>query len=535
MVADRQPGKRRSIANRIGVKGEAIFKAWAVDRGLSANKVDEDYGIDFLCEHLAPESGHVERATGAVLAAFVRSTKGKTRPRILIDKDDAARMVESDLPACLFGVNTATQEIRFYFRTESAIEDLMAFLGGSVATKSLLLEDLATVPEEFDRLLAKYLRPAVQGRLQLLRAELQLQLGLGVAHVELHQTTSGSDAVVLLPWLGRALEFDDDEREDARARVFGQGEPPHPGLPGARLSQHLAPLLDLAESHLFLGGGVEDETTLTVSGNGMSETVAVTRRTLDDEIAFTHACGLCFSLSGIRWVDDLPVHHLRFDVYAAPDFRLGGDLALMSLLQGLRPGAEVRFGTGAAMPVEQWSDALVIGPGIEALVAVCEKHGLDLEEFSLVDFSDEEFGGALGCLEALSIKDIPLYRLMPGFVFEEACPAQGEWPRSEPIYLRIPLVMNLKKRGVVVWVEGDGDLFLTEDDRICGVRIREQHNIEIEFVDERFAKSVNPELWVYEDWPALPLPQTQATGMEASNDGHVLFGMKHRRVGAVEE
>lgn len=531
-MADKEPGKRRSTANRIGAKGEAMFKAWAVDRGLSANKVDEDFGVDFLCEHLVSEGGGVERATGAVLAAFVRSTKGKSRPRILIDKDDAARLVESDLPACLFGVNTATGDVRFYFRTESALKSLLAFLGGTAASKSFPLERMAADASEFDELLRKYVRPAVQARLRLLRAELWVQHGLGAAHVELHQTTTGSDALVLLPWVGTAFEFDDDEdREDARARVFGKGEPPHLGLPGARLSQYLAPLLDLTETRLFLGGGLEDETTLTVTTAGSSETIPVTKRTLDDEIAFTHPCGLCFSMSGVRWVDGQPLHYLRFDVYPEPEVLLGGDEALLRLLRGLKPGAEVSFGSKGPMPIERWPDSMVVGPGVEALVAVCKTHGLDLGEFSLADFTDEEFGGALGCLEALTVQSVPLNRLMPGFVFEQACPGPGKWPRTEPVYLRVPLVMNLKTRGVIVWIEGDGDFFLTEDGKVCGVRFGEQHEVEVEFLDERFEKPIEPELWLYEDWPALPLPRSQVAGLEASNDGHVLFGMKHREAG----
>ena len=61
------------------------------------------------------------------------------------------------------------------------------------------------------------------------------------------------------------------------------------------------------------------------------------------------------------------------------------------------------------------------------------------------------------------------------------------------------------------------------DDRFCGIRIGDQHQTEVEWRDDRFEKSVDPDLGVYEDWPALPLPRAPTLKVDASSDRHVLF------------
>jgi len=43
-------GKKRSKSQRIGVTGEDYFRIFAVRHRLLANKVEQDFGTDFICQ-----------------------------------------------------------------------------------------------------------------------------------------------------------------------------------------------------------------------------------------------------------------------------------------------------------------------------------------------------------------------------------------------------------------------------------------------------------------------------------------------------
>lgn len=75
-------GKQRSISQKIDDKPEYLLGAWATDRGLSANLVFKDYGLDFVCQILSPVSGsRAEEVHGAILAVQVSGTEGASRLR----------------------------------------------------------------------------------------------------------------------------------------------------------------------------------------------------------------------------------------------------------------------------------------------------------------------------------------------------------------------------------------------------------------------------------------------------------------------
>lgn len=47
-------GKRLSRSNIIGEKGELLFRDWALEHQLAANKATIDIGIDFFCQVAEP-------------------------------------------------------------------------------------------------------------------------------------------------------------------------------------------------------------------------------------------------------------------------------------------------------------------------------------------------------------------------------------------------------------------------------------------------------------------------------------------------
>jgi hypothetical protein len=71
------------------------------------------------------------------------------------------------------------------------------------------------------------------------------------------------------------------------------------------------------------------------------------------------------------------------------------------------------------------------------------------------------------------------------------------------IEISVPIVLNWKDMGIVLWVECEGEAYLNES-WVCGVHLKRQTTWRIEKT-KRFEKSVYPELWIAKEWPAIPI------------------------------
>jgi hypothetical protein len=97
----RSDAKRRAQANRIGAVGEAAFAHLAAREGLLPTKLQEDVGLDFLCQ--VDEDPHSRRSSTIapiVIGVSVRSTTS-AKGRIVLDRSDAADLLRADFPVCV--------------------------------------------------------------------------------------------------------------------------------------------------------------------------------------------------------------------------------------------------------------------------------------------------------------------------------------------------------------------------------------------------------------------------------------------------
>ena len=91
---------------------------------------------------------------------------------------------------------------------------------------------------------------------------------------------------------------------------------------------------------------------------------------------------------------------------------------------------------------------------------------------------------------------------MPAFLVGSAADADPRQMPSEPVRVELPIILNLKDRGVILWVRARGTAFCTGDGQWCGLRIEEQLAWSYE-VHAKFKKSVYPEAWISRDLPPL--------------------------------
>ncbi|MGH9643862.1 MAG: hypothetical protein ACRD3Q_15750, partial [Terriglobales bacterium] len=93
--------------------------------------------------------------------------------------------------------------------------------------------------------------------------------------------------------------------------------------------------------------------------------------------------------------------------------------------------------------------------------------------------------------------------LVSGFIVGPAADLPIEQVPTNEVSISVPIVLNWKDRGVVIWAECIADGFLHEG-LLCGIRVTQQRSWRIEITD-RFSKSKFPELWVAKAWPAIPI------------------------------
>ena len=157
---------------RIGAKGEKLFSLWSEDRGLASTKADPDYGIDFWCQVLRPAGKKsFEEATGAILAVQVKATEGKTRPRVILDRNDAVNLLRQTHATVLVAVRPSVHAVLFLFIGQTLIDRLNDFLASTAKTHSVRLDEFETDVAEFDRSLMYFTRPGTQHRLRIYKAQ----------------------------------------------------------------------------------------------------------------------------------------------------------------------------------------------------------------------------------------------------------------------------------------------------------------------------------------------------------------------------
>jgi hypothetical protein len=167
-----------------------------------------------------------------------------------------------------------------------------------------------------------------------------------------------------------------------------------------------------------------------------------------------------------------------------------------------KPGAVLSLRPGWDLPLSSFSESLEhVGEALDSIPYLCQSLGLHLSEVTLSDLKDEEFARSNWFLEALLLKGVAIGQMMSGFIVGPAADLPLEQVPTSPIFISVPAALNWKDKGIVVWIECDGEAFLHEG-LICGVRLTRQKSWRVE-KGKRFRKSTFPELWIAKEWPAI--------------------------------
>jgi len=503
-------GKRRSVSQRIGAKGELLFKKWALDQSLVANECPNDFGVDFFCQVMSPPTGkyQIEETSGALLAAQVRATAGASRPRIKISKSDAEAALRLESPYTIIGIDLANEKVYYKFLDIEFAEQLAEFIRSKKNTLALRLDSAGFSSDNFRSAVDLHANPGAQQRLRIYCTQLSVQRDIPGARLRIINDAKAGMAIVEVPWISAMFSVPKGHEDIFRRLVFEQGKLPEPGAGGISIQPALFTVPRMAGTQQMVVEGLfERDVAVTIQCSDARAQSTFHVRTAGDEIALISECGLVLTWSKTRSEPSgTAVHAMSFTFSQEYGRSVNTFGQFDEWIRLLKPGAKISFGKNrSAMEVRSWGPALEqLGNAYEQILAAYGFAGIPLDDVYLTDLQNPEFTRSIYVLANFS-KGATLQQLMPRVLVGPAA-SDPEYERKlELRAFKAPLVLNLKNRGIVLWVDGEARVYIDEDDRICGFFPHSQSGSQVEVRPSIFQKSNTPEVWLFPHWPEVKL------------------------------
>ena len=513
-------GKRLSRSNIIGEDGELLFRRWALKHQLSANKANQDIGIDFFCQVTAPVPGStsVERQ-GPILGAQVKTVEEGEDARLIIDRIDATDLLRQTQVTCMFGIRLSDDSVHFRFVDRTFIDRLIAFLDTENDQLTISYKTLADDSALFLRLLKRYSNPFEQTQLRVYLIQQRVKSGIPGSRFSVDSTGEETRSIVAVPWIPSAFAIDEKARDQVRLKFLREGM--------------IDPEQDGVELHPVIGQALRETNSSAAVLSGIGAVVAKVKVRLGDTTAvqpfeyrefgteknFVHRSGLRITMDRAtkELLDGHHHHSLESEVFQPrrPMPLAGTAFNFFRLFQ---KGATIELQPGWEVPLETFGESLTsIGEAVSAWPDLCKALKLTVQRLCLGDLHDEEFSRTAWFLEGLLIKNLSIGTLANGFLIGPAADQPFDQLSTIAVIADVPIALNWKDAGTVVWLECEAIAYFFED-LICGFHLKEQTSWRIQKT-RRFNKSIYPEIWFVRDWPALPVREGLSGVSNWTHDG----------------
>lgn len=460
-MATGQKAKRRARAQQLGKLGELTFAAWATKGHLTANKLEDDFGVDYVCQLLEPvgKKGSQE-VTGKSVFVQVRATSGADKPRIGLDRVDAETVLRQRELFALVGVRLATGDVYFRWLDIQFMEELTEFLKSRRETLTMRLDRMSQGAEKFAKELRERSKHGHRAKFE--RARVRLGLTVAIPGAQLRMSAGDDDdewVAVSVPNVLSVLKGG-AEAHEALASVMFRLVPFAAGFHEA-LSRHgLLPQVlaaaELVDGEFLLRGGSEFDVTLTVESDGQRASSPFLLRRVQDERAYIGSSGLILRITDARHskATGLHQHEIAWGVSdeGAVDLLESGQLDFLRLLS---PQARLYLGSEDFVPLEgattrDW------GHSIQVIEAIYSGLGTPMTGVRLSDLTDEVFALNLGVLETLATPG----RVLIGAMLLSIDELEVEEEAWTHLRYRLPITLRLKEHAVLAWISGECKVFL---------------------------------------------------------------------------
>jgi len=481
-MATEQKAKRRAVAQKNGKVGELAFASWASKGPFTANKAEDDFGVDYMCQLLEPagKSGSQE-VSGKSVFVQVKSTSDAVKPRIGINRDDAATALRQAGVFAIAGVHLPSEDVYFRWLDIPFMEELHEFLKSNRKTLTMRLDSMSQGVDSFAKDLRERAKHGQRAKFE--RARVRLGLAAAIPGARLKVSAGDDDnewAAVSVPNLMSVVGGGADSHESVARLMFR----PVPFVAGFQevLARHgvqrqVREAAALVDGRFLLAGSSESDATLTIESNGQRATSSFLLRRVQDEQAYIGASGLILRITDVRH-SEATGHHVHEIAWVisdegAVDLVTSGQLDFLRLLV---PEARIYVG-GQTVPLEGIA-TLNLGRSVLAIEAVYAGLELPMTGVRLSDLANEVFANNLGLLEFLAS---PGPVLLGGLLLsiQEAEIDEAAWERHR---YRLPVSLRLKEHALLAWVSGECDIFW-DDGALRGIMFRTRDDTTFEFTD----------------------------------------------------
>lgn len=460
--------KKRSQSQRIGSLGEDLFRVFCGKNYLIPNKVEHDFGFDFLCQvDLAKNLAQLGQIAGTIVGFSVRSTISPTG-QIKLTRADAECLLAAEFPAGLALVkidDTESGEVFFRLLDEDFTTELCAFVASKKGAKRFVPGDLLAGTEIREAVKRASTADFVE-RSRLAAAEKLSVPVVGDVHIQVKRDRNGQATLVTALDLYKYFE----QRTDADKRSLHLATFGAPRFRGRRLrdlalkEQLMGGLARLPQPYVLAGFVVDEPTPTRVQGPVAAADLVLLRTGNEHHFGYVHEAGFALTISYRKKLNGQYIH----EMYALVDEESNSEWAnhpdLLEFLDACRPDSEFVFRGDRDLVLDADSFG-GLGNCSNFATALLEARSLTgFEDVPVVvrDVALEESRTSIAWLAAAASLDshvIPR-ALMTKNVEESDCEA-----RSATV--EVPVVCNLAGASIVVWFSGRGSVLFHEGDP-CG-------------------------------------------------------------------
>lgn len=309
--------KKRSQSQKIGEIGEASFKQFALKNSILPNKLEYDYGIDFICQPVEEKKQSTDTVPFKIFGANIKSTRAKS-PKSRLNRDDVESSIQSTFPLVFILIDLKNEHYYYHFLTLGWLNKFYIFLKNeqkyfNLTPKKMILWEQDS--QHFFKELNKIASKEYQDRLELKKKELQLSLKFPNTRLQISTGQNGNLAIIKLENIEHLCPKDTKGFKEIRKTLLASCPDTISTIPiNAINTEILKHLEGYASKAMFVTEFFEKTQVLTIKNNKsiLAQCVFDVRH-FHDEFSFSHAGGVSIIMSERR-EHKSGAHHHYFEV-----------------------------------------------------------------------------------------------------------------------------------------------------------------------------------------------------------------------------
>lgn len=496
--------KKRSKSQKIGDIGEDTFRLFARKNGLLPNKVESDYGIDFLCQCVEEHDDGLDIVTPVFVFANVKAS-GKTRTRRKLERDDIENSPQCVNPLFFILVDTLNDKLYYKFFDLDLLEEFHnAIINNSEYT---LTPSTMTLGKEndidFQNELTRISKPEYQDKLKIRKYELQLENIFGNAELKIIQHNDGNLAIIKTSKIENIYKRDSQSFSLARDTFLSCSFDNETWLPQTTLDTQLLESFEpIASKILMVSPMPHFSAQITVTNKLKKAKSTFEVRKFHDETSYYHPSGLTLISSKARKneTDGLYYHHFEVvckDTNAEPLFNHPEVIKFIKLCKA---DSKIYFSKKIknGIPLTHWSELIRLQKVVSGIELIYRKLKIKNPVIKLPDTYTPKYAYSLSILERFFRHNNRTKEILPGFVL---APEGVEiiWKKTE---LFCPLIVTLPEGTMVLNLEFLGRVAFEAEEKTntpAGVRFTKLESCEIKSYEK-----------IEIEYPIMPLNGTMA-------------------------